>query len=97
MPALSTRSILYIALPVLLLLGNGYAFWPFYAASRALQAFCDGVPTGTPLADARQAAQAAGYTLVQGADGGVEVEDPASYGRRRCTLRFDGRGLREAR
>jgi hypothetical protein len=62
-----------------------------------LQAFCDGIAPGTAQADAAQAAKAAGYTLVQGADGRVEIEDPASYGRRRCALRLAARAPGQAR
>lgn len=93
----SVRTWMYISLAVVLVAGNLYAFWPFFAADKEMEAFCAGIPTGTPFAELQRRALAAGYevTLTSGAP--ARVDDPRALGRRHCELPVDAAGAVAAR
>ena len=88
----SLRTWLYIALAVVLVAGNLYAFWPFFTADNEMKAFCADVPAGTPFTELKRRATAAGYgvTLTPGAL--ALVEDPRAPGRFHCELPVDAAG-----
>lgn len=86
------RTTVYAGMAVLLLGGVAVGFWPFVAASRQLQAFCDAQAAGTPLAQVQAEAAARGYVLAPAASGTVVVDDPPGFGRRQCTLALDAQG-----
>ncbi len=93
----SVRTWMYISLAVVLVAGNLYAFWPFFAADKDMQAFCAGVPAGTSFTELTRRATAAGYgvTLTPGAL--ALVEDPRAPGRFHCELPVDAAGAVVAR
>jgi len=88
---------MYIALAVILVAGNLYAFWPFFAADKEMQAFCAGVPAGTPFVDLQKRVVAAGYELTLAPGAPARVDDPRSLGRRFCELPVDAAGAVAAR
>lgn len=90
---LSVRTWIYMGLGAVLVIGNLFAFWPFFAAEKQMQAFCAGIPPGTPLADVKSRAAAEGYEVTRAADGPARVEDPRSLGRRYCDLPVNGAGV----
>ena len=71
--------------------GVALAFWPFYSASRQMDAFCSAQVAGSPLAQVQAQAAAQGYA-VAAASGTAVVDDPAGFGRRQCTLALDAAG-----
>ena len=73
------------------------AFWPLVEASRQMDAFCGGLGPGMSWADIRARADDLGYEVSPVVAGQALVQDPRSYGRRECQLRFDGKGLAQAR
>jgi hypothetical protein len=75
-----------------LLGGVALAFWPFFMASRQMDAFCSAQVAGTPLDQVQTQAAALGYGVAPAASGAVLVDDPDSFGRRQCTLALDGQG-----
>ena len=95
--ARTIRILVYGAIAVLMVVGNLYAFWPFVVANRQLQAFCDGLPAGTPIAQVQALAGHQGYAVTPPVGGVAQVDDPPSFGRRHCTLQVDPLGRLAAR
>ncbi len=94
---MSVRSWWYVSLAVALVAGNLYAFWPFFAADKAVQAFCESIPAGMPFAELQKRAVAAGYELTLAPGAPARVEDPRSPGRMFCDLPVDASGAVSAR
>jgi len=97
MATFSVRTWMYLALAVVLVAGNLYAFWPFFAADKAVQAFCESIPVGMPFAELQKRAVAAGYELTLAPGAPARVEDPRSLGRMFCDLPVDATGAVAAR
>ena len=68
---------------VTMLGGVALAFWPFYSASRQMDAFCSAQVAGTPLAQVQAQAAAQGYAVAAASSTAV-VDDSAGFGRRQC-------------
>jgi hypothetical protein len=88
-----TRKMNIAGLAVLLLSGTLVSFYPFYAATREMRAFCAALPTGASYAQVQARAAEAGYAITPLADGRATIEDPPSYGRRACEVAFGPQGL----
>jgi hypothetical protein len=97
MPNPSVRTWLYMGMAVVLVAGNLYAFWPFFAADKQMQAFCAGVPAGTSFIEFQKRVVAEGYTLTLAPGAPARVDDPRSLGRRYCELPVDATGAVVAR
>jgi len=97
MANLSVRTWIYLALGAVLVVGNLYAFWPFFAADKRMQAFCAQMPVGTPFLVLQARAVAEGYEVTLAPGAPARVEDPRSLGRRFCDLPVDGAGAVAAR
>jgi hypothetical protein len=97
MAKFSVRTWMYVVLAVILVVGNLYAFWPFFAADKAVHAFCEDVPAGTPFAELQKRAVAEGYDLTLAPGAPARVEDPRSPGRMYCELPVDASGAVAAR
>lgn len=97
MATFSVRTWMYLALAVVLVAGNLYAFWPFFAADKEMQAFCADVPAGTPFSDLQKRVVAAGYELTLAPGAPARIDDPRSLGRRFCELPVDAAGAVSAR
>jgi hypothetical protein len=82
---------------VLFLIGTALAFWPFFSASRELQTFCEGLPTGASTAQVKAKAEEAGYELGWLPDGRARVRNETRYVRRECEVRFDAKGVASTR
>ena len=93
----STKWVIYGAIGLVLVAGNALAFWPLIEASRQMHAFCGGLGPGLSWADIQARADDLGYEVSPIAAGQALVQDPRSYGRRECQLRFDSQGLARAR
>jgi hypothetical protein len=93
MPNLSLHTWLYIGLAIVLVAGNLYAFWPFFAADKEIQAFCARVPAGTPFVELQKRVVAEGYALTLAPGAPARVEDPRSLGRIHCELPVDATGV----
>ena len=93
----STKWVIYGAVGLVLVVGNALAFWPLVEASRQMHAFCGGLGPGMSWADIRARADDLGYEVSPVVADQALVQDPRSYGRRECQLRFDGKGLAQAR
>lgn len=92
----SPKLVIYLAIGLVLVVGNALAFWPLVEASRQMHAFCAGLSTGMSWADIRARAGDLGYEVSPLVAGQALAQDPQSYGRRECRLRFDSQGLAEA-
>ena len=73
-----------------------YTFWPFIAASNRMRDFCAGLDTGLSVAALKARAEALGYDVTMRADGSGVVDDPQSFGRLQCEVRFGPAGLQSA-
>ena len=96
-PASTIRKYVYGILGILLVVGNIYAFWPFWMAARQLQTFCDALPAGASLADVQARADASGYVVDAPAGQPARVEDTQSFGRQSCDIQFDAQGRLQRR
>lgn len=93
----STKWVIYGAVGLVLVVGNALAFWPLVEASRQMHAFCGGLGPGMSWTDIRARADDLGYEVSPVVADQALVQDPRSYGRRECQLRFEGKGLAQAR
>jgi hypothetical protein len=91
----STRALritVFGGMAVFMLGGVLLSFWPFFAATRQLQAFCSAQVAGTPKAQVQALAAARGYVAADAAPGALLVDDPRGFGRRQCLLALDAQG-----
>ena len=88
---------IYGAIGLVLVVGNALAFWPLIEASRQMHTFCEGLSPGMSWTDIRARADDLGYEVSPIVAGHAVAQDPQSYGRRECQLRFDGNRLATAR
>jgi hypothetical protein len=83
----------FIGMAVMMLAGIGVAYFPFFLATRQVQTFCKELPVGASIEAVRAKAEEMGYEVSPVEGGRALLEDPQSYGRRTCNLRFGAQGL----
>jgi hypothetical protein len=83
----------FIGMGAMMLAGIGVAYLPFFLATRQVQTFCKELPAGASFEVVRARAEAVGYEVSPIEGGLARLEDPQSYGRRTCNLRFGAQGL----
>lgn len=81
---------------VVLVAVTAYSFWPYWQSSRAMKTYCERIKPGMTPADVQAAADAFGYSVTPTDGGSVLVQDPVSFGRLQCAIRFDARGVAAA-
>lgn len=80
-------------LAVFLLGLTAFSFWPFASASNQMRKFCSGLAAGTSFAAVQAQAAALDYFVSPLVGGQATVDDPRSFGRLQCELRFGPAGL----
>ncbi len=83
----------FIGMAMMMLAGVGVAYYPFFLATRQVQTFCKELPAGASIEVVRARAAEVGYEVSPIEGGHALLEDPLSYGRRTCNLRFGAQGL----
>jgi hypothetical protein len=73
-----------------------YSFWPYWTASRAMQTFCERITPGMAAGEVDAKAAEFGYSVTATTADSKQVDDPVSFGRLKCTVRFDARGVAAA-
>jgi hypothetical protein len=89
----TSRKMNIAGLAVLFLLGTLVSWWPFIAATWKMRQFCSGLAVGMAAADVQARAAELGYEVSPVVDGRAVVDDPPSFGRRQCHLKFGAGGL----
>lgn len=93
----SIRRWVFGGMTLLMLVGVGIGFVPYYAASREMQRFCASLVTGSPLADAQAQAAARGYDVVPDGEGRMLLKlpqlAPQVPSKRGCELRVGPTGM----
>ena len=83
----------FIGMAIMMLAGVVFAYLPFFLATRQVQTFCKELPAGASIEGVRARAEQMGYEVSPIEGGSALLEDPRSYGRRTCNLRFGAQGL----
>jgi hypothetical protein len=68
-------------------------FLPAILATKELKKYCGELAVGTSAAAVKLQAESRGYRLWQMVDGRTMIDDPGSFGRPSCNVRFGPQGL----
>lgn len=91
---------LMLGMVAVMFVGIGLGFWPLFAASQRLPAFCESLTAGLSADAARSKAEASGYEVELTDDGRMLVKAPRMAAQvdsgRGCELRFGAQGLQSS-